>query len=182
MKFNKARCKVLHMAWGNPKQKYRVGREWIESSTAENDCRVLVGEKLNMTQQCVLTAQKASRILGCIKSSVASRLREVILPLYSALVRTHLESYIWLWSRQHRKDLEQVQRRITKMIKGMEHLSCEERLKELGLFSLEKRRLFSNPKSDLIAAFQHLKGPTRKLERDILQGHVGIGQRVMALS
>jgi len=73
-----------------------------------------VVEKLDMSQQCALTAQAANRILGCIKSSVASRAREGILPLCSALVRPHLESCIHLWSPQHRKDmelLERVQRR-----------------------------------------------------------------------
>jgi len=76
-------------------------------------CQV-VGEKLDMTQQCALAAQQANCILGCIKSSMASRSREAILPLYSALLRPHLESCVQLWSPQHRKDmdlLEQVQRR-----------------------------------------------------------------------
>jgi len=76
-------------------------------------------EKLNVRWQCALASQKANSILGCTKTSMASRPREMIPPQYSALVRPHLESCIQLWSPQHKKDmelLEQVWRRATKMI------------------------------------------------------------------
>jgi len=103
-----------------------------------------VDGKLDMSQQCALTAQKASRTLGCIKRCVTSRSREVILPLCCALLRPHLEYCIHVWSAQYWRDtdlLERVQRRAANVIHGMEHLSCEEdRLRELGLLSLEKRK------------------------------------------
>jgi len=71
-----------------------LSRERIESNPEDKDLGVVVDKKLNTTQQCELTAQKANHIPGCIKSSVASRSREVILPPYSALVRPHLESCV----------------------------------------------------------------------------------------
>ena len=154
MEFKRAKCKVLCLGWGNPKHRYMLGGEWIESSPEEKDLEVLVDKRLNMSQQCVLVAQKANCILDCIKRSVTSRSREVILPLCSC--ETHLEYGLQFWGPQHKKGMELlhwVQRRATKMTRELEHLPYEDRLRELGLYSVEKRRL----QEELIGAFQYLR-------------------------
>jgi len=90
VKFSKGKCRVLYLGRNNATHEYSLGADPLGSSSVERDLGVLVDDRLTMSQQCALAAKKASGMLWCVKS-VASRSREVLLPLYSALVRPHLE-------------------------------------------------------------------------------------------
>lgn len=113
-----------------------------EMTITEHYGQLLESSPAQKNQQCALIAKNANDILGGIRKCIASRSREVIPSHYSALLRPHLKCCVQLWAPPDKRDmelLEQVQRRATKSINGLEHLSNEERMRDLGLFSLKKR-------------------------------------------
>ena len=157
MQFNISKCKVLSIGRDNPHNRYTLNNEDLVRLESEKDLGVTVTSDLRQRKQCVEARNKANRVLGFILRSVKSRSPEVILKLYLALVRPHLDYAVQFWSPYYRKDiglLESVQRRMTKKIQGMHNIPYERRLKLLDLHSLERRRI----RGDMIEVFKWQKG------------------------
>ena len=110
MKFNKEKRKVLLVGRNNPMNQYILSADHLESSLADKDLGILVDTKLTMSQQCALPAKKVKAILSCFRRSATSTLREGILPLYSALVRPHLEYCVQFWASQFKNDMDILER------------------------------------------------------------------------
>ena len=157
MKFNIDKCKVIKMGSSIETASYKLNNIDIVESHCERDLGVLISSDLKPREQCIAVRNKANKILGFISRSVNNRSEEVILKLYLALVRPHLDYAVQFWSPYYRTDidsLERVQRRMTKMIHNIRNLPYEERLKRLNLHSLERRRV----RGDMIEVFKWFKG------------------------
>ncbi|CAM4453019.1 unnamed protein product [Caretta caretta] len=123
MKLNSEKCKVMHLGINNKNFSYKLGMHQLEVTEEEKDLGVLVGHRMTMSRQCDMAVKKANAVLGCIRRGISSRDKDVLVLLYKELVRPHLEYCVQFWSPMFKKDefkLEQVQRRATRMIRGME--------------------------------------------------------------
>ena len=155
MLFNFGKCKCLHTGPGNTGMNYEMGGSILSKTMKEKDLGVSMNMKVS--EQCRIAASKGNQILGMIRRNITYKEKSLIVPLYKAIVRPHLEYCIQAWSPYLRKDidmLEKIQRRATKLIPGLRDLTYEERLKECGLTTLETRRL----RGDQIEVFKILNG------------------------
>ena len=157
MQFNVEKCAVMHMGRKNTAFEYKIGNRKLRETEEEKDLGVIVHQSIKTSRQCLEAANKANKVLGIIKRTVVSRDKNIIMNLYKTLVRPHLEYCVQVWSPNLLKDkevLEKVQRRATKMIRGFQALTYEERLEECGLTTLDKRRC----RGDLIETYKLMSG------------------------
>ena len=157
MTYNIDKCKVLHIGSNNNRTNYSMNNTEISKVNKEKDLGVIICNDLKPGEHCKEVVKTANKIVGFIGRTFEFKSEKVIVTLFNALVRPHLEYCVQFWSPYYRKDidkLERVQRRATKLIPRLRNMPYEERLKELNLFSLEKRRM----RGDLIEVFKMFRG------------------------
>ena len=133
MLFNFHKCKCLHAGRGNTGVNYEMGGTILCKTVKEKDLGVTMNANMKVSEQYRIAASKGNQILGMIRRNITYKEKGLIVPLYKAIVRPHLEYCIQAWRPYLRKDidmLEKVQRRTTKLITGLRDLSYDDRLKE----------------------------------------------------
>ena len=143
MAFNTKKCKVMHLGIRNPKYRYEMNGVELVETEEERDIGVMVTNNLKPMAQCSKAARTAQAVLGQISRAFHYRDRHVFVRLFVQYVRPHLEfsTPAWApWSEGDKNILEKVQRKAVGMVSGLAGRSYEERLKELGLQTLEERR------------------------------------------
>ncbi len=132
---------------------YEMEGHWLQAVGEGKDLGVVVDRTMKFSKQCLEARNKANRILGFINRNVSYKSKEVVRSLYNLYVRPHLEYCIQAWSPHYRQDvnmLEAVQRRATRMMPALRRLEYRDRLKELDMFSFERRCL----RGDMIELFK----------------------------
>ena len=168
MKFNYDKCKVLHLGKANQRSSYQMDDIILETTSAEKDLGVVIDENLQFTEHVNKAVNKASRMLGLIKTVIKCKDHITVPTLYKSLVRPHLEYGNLVWCPRWKKDqleIEKVQRRATKMVPSIRDLPYQERLKQLKLPSLHHRRR----RGDMIQVFKIMKQVDRLSVEDFFQ-------------
>jgi Reverse transcriptase (RNA-dependent DNA polymerase)/Endonuclease-reverse transcriptase len=143
MLFNVSKCKVMHVGRNNEKKDYVMNGVTLDSTKEEKDLGVAISDTLKPAAQCAKAAKTALGVLGQITRAFRYRDKKTFVQLYQQYVRPHLEFAVQAWSpwQQADKDtLENVQRKAIGMVSGLQGRTYEERLRELGLTTLEERR------------------------------------------
>ena len=144
MLFNFGKCKCLHTGPVNTGMNYEMGGTILSKTVKEKDLGVTMNADKKDSEQCRIAASLGNQVLGMIRRNIAYKDKRLIIPLYKAIVRPHLEYCIQAWNPYIRKDidmLEKIQRRAAKLIPGLRDIRYEESLKECGLTTLATRRL-----------------------------------------
>ena len=141
MLFNFGKCKCIHIGHGKIDEEYKMGDDVLGRTTQEKDLRVTFSADTKVSEQCGIAASKEKKILGLIRRTMYKK-KQLIVPLYKAIVRPHFEYCMQAWRPYRKKDidrLERIQRRATKMIPELRDLSYESRLLQCGLTTPENR-------------------------------------------
>jgi hypothetical protein len=157
MQFNVKKCKVMHIGRNNPKAQYTMNGTVLESTDEERDIGVKVHKSLRPSKQCTESARRANAVLGQISRAFHYRNKYTFIDLYKQYVRPHLEFAVPAWSpwtQGDREVLEKVQRRAVRMVSGLRGTTYEEKLAEIGILTLEERRL----QYDLVQTFKIIRG------------------------
>jgi len=157
MLFNVSKCKVMHVGRQQEQNSYFMNKQQLKCVDMEKDLGVIISNDLKVSRQCQMACSKASKMLGLINRTIEFKHRDVLIRLYKSLVRPHLEFCTPAWSPHYRKDrdlIEKIQRRFTRMIPNISKLPYDQRLTEVGLWSLEDRRL----RADLIEVYKIIHG------------------------
>ena len=160
MEFNVKKCKVIHVGHNNPGRKYYMDGNELNEAKEEKDLGVFVEANMKPGKQCTAAAKSANFALGQLQRAFHFRKKEHLVPLYKTFVRPKLEyaSLAWSpWYEKDKKQLEQVQARLVRMTSDVRGTTYEDKLKDAGLTTLEKRR----ERGDAIEAFKTIKGFNR---------------------
>ena len=102
MLFNFGKCKCIHIGHGNMDEEYKMGDAVLGRTTQEKDLGVTFNADMKVSEQCGIAASKGNQILGLIRRTITYKEKHLIVPLYKAIVRPHLEYCIQAW-RPYRK-------------------------------------------------------------------------------